>query len=165
MSAKHFRLLKLAIALAALAGGLVLLWPASRLTAECNGKRLFAWPIRVGEACEVIFTHSVNQSPITDIIQWTGQDLVVVKSRFKAFGAGVPVPSDGVGTEMIRAGESYELVGIDKAMPDFTVMTQTVPDHAVRLGTREARLLELVGSGRQVTLAVKSVLLHKTLTN
>jgi hypothetical protein len=40
-------------------------------------------------------------------------------------------------------------------------MTQTVPDHSVTLGSREARLLELAGSGRQVTLAVKAIPLFK----
>jgi hypothetical protein len=112
---------------------------------------------------DVTFTHSVNQSPVTDFIEWTGSELVVRKSRFKAFGAGIPIPGDGIGTELVRAGDYYELVGIDKAMPDFTVMTQTVPDHIITMGAREARLLELAGSGRQVTLAVKPVLFYKAL--
>jgi hypothetical protein len=114
---------------------------------------------------EVTFTHSVNQSPITDFIEWTGSELVVRKSRFKAFGAGVPVPSDGIGTELLRVGEYYELIGIDKAMPDFTVMTQAVPNHTVTMGGREARLLELAGSGRQVRLAVKPMTFYKTHAN
>jgi hypothetical protein len=102
----------------------------------------------------------VNQSPVTDFIEWTGSGLIVRKSRFKAFGAGIPVPSDGIGTELVRAGEYYELIGIDKAMADFTVMTQTVPNHIVTMGAREARLLELAGSGRQVVIAVRDVTLY-----
>jgi hypothetical protein len=121
----------------------------------CDGALLFAWPIRAGESFEVTFTHSVNQSPITDVFEWTGEELVVRKSRFKAFGAGVPVPSDGIGTELIRAGEFYELIGIDKHMPSFTIMTQTVPDHQVMMGTHEAVLLDLVGSGKQVVIEVR----------
>jgi hypothetical protein len=103
----------------------------------------------------------VNQSPVTDFIEWTGSELIVRKSRFKAFGAGIPVPSDGIGTELVRVADGYELIGIDKALPDLVIMTQTVPDHTIALGAREARLLALVGSGRQVTLAVKTVPLFK----
>jgi hypothetical protein len=144
-----------------MAGGIALLWlglcPSPRLTAACDGALLFAWPIRAGDFFEVTFTHSVNQSPITDVFEWTGDDLVVTKSRFKAFGAGVPVPSDGIGTEMIRVGEFYELIGIDKHMPNFTIMTQTVPDHRVTMGAHEAVLLDLVGSGKQVVIEVRQV--------
>jgi hypothetical protein len=151
--------------MAVLAVGLAALFPVRCLTARCDGRLLFAWPIKPGTSFEVTFTHSVNQSPITDVIEWTGSELVVRKSRFKAFGAGVPVPADGIGTELVRVGGYYELIGIDKAMPDFTILTQTVPNHIVTMGAREARLLELAGSGRQVRLAVKPVTLYKPLTN
>jgi hypothetical protein len=87
----------------------------------------------------------------------------VRKSRFKAFGAGVPVPADGIGTELVRAGGHYELIGIDKPMPGFTIMTQEVPDHVVTMGAREARLLELAGPGRQVALAVTDIAFYKTI--
>jgi hypothetical protein len=127
----------------------------------CEGKLLFSWPISAGESFEVTFTHSVNQSPVTDFIEWTGSELIVRKSRFKAFGAGIPVPGDGIGKELVRVGDAYELIGIDKPLPDLVIMTQTVPDHRITLGTREARLLALAGSGRQVKLAVKEVPLFK----
>jgi hypothetical protein len=126
---------------------------------------LFAWPIKTGESFDVTFTHSVNQSPVTDIIEWTGSELIARKSRFKAFGAGIPIPGDGIGTELVRAGEYYELIGIDKPMPDFTIMTQTVPDHKITMGAKQARLLELAGSGRQVTVAVRIVPFYRTLMN
>jgi len=136
---------------------LVLLSPEANLTAECGGKRLFSWPIKTGDCFEVSFIHSLNLSPITDIIEWTGNRMVVRKSIFKTFGAGVPTPSDGIGTELIFVDGHYELLGIDKSMSSFTIMTQDVPAHRVSLNGREASLLDLAGSGKAVEIAVRRV--------
>ncbi len=154
---KRARLPILISLLAAALAAAFLLWPLECLSAECEGKRLLAWPIRAGEAFELTFTHSLNLSPITDVIEWTGSDLSVVKSVFKAFGAGVPVPADGIGTEIIHAGGHYELVGIDQHMQSLTILTQAVPNHHITLGGRSASLLTLAGEGKSVTIAVKRV--------
>ncbi len=142
---------------AALAAALFLLWPGECLTAKCEGRRLFAWPIRAGEEFEITFMHSLNLSPITDVIEFTGRDLSVVKSVFKAFGAGVPVPADGIGTEIISVDGHYELVGIDQRMQSVTILTQTVPNHHIAFRGREASLLSLAGPGKSVTIAVERI--------
>jgi len=134
---------------------LLLLWQEECLTAECGGRFIFVCPIQTGESFEITFTHSLNLSPITDVIEWTGSDLIVRKSIFRTFGAGVPVLSDGIGTELIHVDGHYELIGIDKHTQSITVMTQDVPDHRVVFDGREFFLLELAGSGKQVNITVK----------
>ena len=140
-----------------LGAAVVLLRPERCLVAACGGRRLFAWPIAAGEAFEVTFTHSLNLSPITDVIEWSGDDLIVRKSVFRTFGAGVPVPADGVGEELLFIDGHYELTGINKHMSGFTIMTQEVPNHIITFKDREARLLDLVGSGKAVDIAVRRV--------
>ena len=132
-----------------------LFWPAQCLTVKNGGKLLLAWPISKGERFEVTFTHSLNLSPITDVIEWTGSDMVVVKSIFKTFGAGVPIPSDGVGTELLHVGDHYELVGIDKHMRSIPITVQEVPDHRITLNLREAFLRDFVGTGDVVEISVR----------
>ncbi|MCL1981739.1 MAG: DUF1850 domain-containing protein [Clostridiales bacterium] len=148
---------KRVVFLAAIAVALVLLWPAECLTAKCDGKLLFAWPIRPGETFEVSFLHSLNLSPVTDVIEWTGSCLVVRKSVFATFGAGIPIPADGIGTELKSVGGHYELTGIDKQMESIPVMTQEVPNHRVAFGGREACLPELAGLGKSVDISVRRV--------
>ncbi len=155
--ARESRTLKFCALMAGLLLTLFLVWPAECLVGQCEGKRLFAWPIRAGEAFEITFTHSLNLSPITDVIVWTGSDLSVVKSRFKTFGAGVPVPADGIGTKIVKVGEYYELIGIDQHMQTLTILTQTVPNHHIAFRGREASLLALAGSGKAVDIAVKRI--------
>jgi len=122
-----------------------------------GGKVLFAWPISIGDSFEVTFIHSLNLSPVTDVIEWDGGSMVVRKSIFQTFGAGIPVPSDRIGTELVRVGSHYELIGIDAHMQSFTVMTQDAPNHRITLNGREANLLGLAGSGKSVEVAVKRV--------
>lgn len=145
--------------LAAVAFSLVLFWPAECLTAKCGGKLLFAWPIRTGETFEISFLHSLNLSPVTDVIEWTGDSLVVRKSVFRTFGAGIPIPPDGIGTELISTDGRYELVGIDREMKSIPIMTQDVPNHRIALGGREACLPELAGLGKSVDISVGRVTL------
>ena len=134
---------------------LALLWPVRCLTAKCEGKLLFAWPIRAGERFEITFTHSLNLSPITDVIEWTGGDLVVIKSIFSTFGAGVPVPADGAGTELLVVDGHYELIGIDKHMRSIPITVQEVPKHRITLDGREALLTALAEPGKTVVVSVK----------
>ena len=135
----------------------VLLRPERCLVAECAGKRLFAWPISAGESFEVTFIHSLNLSPITDVIEWSGDELIVRKSVFRTFGAGVPIPADGVGEELLFIDGHYELIGINKHMSGFTIMTQDIPNHIIAFNGREARLLDYVGPGKAVDIAVRRV--------
>lgn len=151
------RVLRRIAPFAVLLFALILLYPEECLTAKCGGKLLFAWSIRAGESFEVTFTHSLNLSPVTDVIEWTGSDLIVRKSVFKTFGAGIPIPSDGIGTDLVLVDGHYELIGIDKRMQSFAVLTQDIPNHQITLNGREAFLLELAGSGKSVDIAVKRV--------
>ena len=136
---------------------LFILRPVDCLTARSGGRLLFAWPIRAGDFFEVTFIHSLNKSPVTDHIEYDGNELIVRKSVFKTFGGGIPVPSDGIGTELIKTDSGYELIGIDKRMPGFTVITQVYPDHRIAMGGREASLLSLAGSGAAVEISVKKI--------
>ena len=125
------------------------------LIAESRGIALLVWPISAGECFEVTYTHSLNLSSVTDIIEWTGRDMVVVKSVFKTFGAGIPVPADWIGSELLFTGDHYELIGIDKHMQGFSIITQQVPNHKITFNEREAFLLDIAESGTPITITVK----------
>ena len=150
--------------IAVAAVSLALFWPVECLTAKCDGKLLAAWPIREGETFEISFLHSLNLSPVTDVIEWTGGGLVVRKSVFSAFGAGIPIPADGIGTELRSIEGHYELVGIDKQMKSIPIMTQEVPNHRIAAFGNEVSLLELAGAGKSVDISVRRVPLITRLT-
>ena len=139
----------------AICAAVLFFWRDDCLVAE-NGKTvLFARPIRAGESFEVTYTHSLNLSPVTDVVEWTGADLVVRKSMFKTFGAGIPLPADFAGSELLFKGDHYELVGIDKHMLGFAIVTQKVPNHKITFDGRETCLLDIAESGAPIYITVK----------
>ena len=127
------------------------------IVAEHEGRTLFAWAISKGERFEVEFVHSLNLSPVIDIFEFTGDGLVLRKSIFSSLGAGAPTPSDFPGSELIHADGVFKLVGIDRPMGAFAVLTSEVPNHRVSFGCREALLLELAGPGESVTIEVRRI--------
>lgn len=138
------RLLPLAACIAAAA----MLLPAFvRLTVReyYSDKLLLCLPIEAGEEFGLRFTHSLNLSDVTDTLEWTGEELILRSSLFTAFGAGMPVLADGIGSSMVNTPEGFLLSGIDTPQVgnQVPVMLQDVPDHRLLYRGEEIRLMEI----------------------
>lgn len=140
--------------------GLLFLPVSPRLTvarARGGDEVLLSLPMKKGETFELTYTHSANKSPVADTIQWTGREMLVLQSRFQTFGAGIPIPADGIGTSLTKTDEGYVLSGIDKPMESFLLMTEEIPDHHILHRESAYRLNDLAGAGRLVKFQVKRV--------
>lgn len=124
-----------------------------------RGVTLLTLPLAPGETFALRFTHSVNLSDVTDTLEWTGDALILRSSQFTAFGAGIPVPAEGIGTALVNTSNGFLLTGIDTVQEDnaFLIMLQQVPDHRLLYRQREISLLELAGSGALLRLCVRPV--------
>ncbi len=120
-----------------------------------SDEMLAVFPIEKGEEFKLCFLHSRNLSPIEDVILWDGENFVCQTTRFKMYGAGVPDISDGIGTELVKTGDWYELRGINKKDRSLKVMLQQVPDHTLVYRGKEYKLIELYGSGTLLNFSVK----------
>ena len=121
------------------------------------GKLLLALPIEKGENFQLRYTHSVNLSDVTDTIEWTGTELICRSTLFTAFGAGIPVLADGIGTGFSHTEDGFEITGIDKPEKSILIMLQTVPNHRLLWHGQELSLMEAYGSGTLVELKVRHV--------
>ncbi|MDD3919550.1 MAG: DUF1850 domain-containing protein [Eubacteriales bacterium] len=128
-----------------------------RLTVTKKGTPLFALPIQAGQCFEIRYLHSANRSPVTDTIEWTGEELMVRETLYKTFGAGIPIPADGIGTELVKTDEGYVLKNINKPMKSFLLMTQTIPDHHLAIGGASYRLIDYGGVGAMLDIRVQRV--------
>jgi len=127
------------------------------ISAEHDGRLLFAWAISEGERFQIEFVHSLNLSPIVDVFEWIGpgEGLILRESKFLTLGAGTPTPADFLGSELLHESDGFRLVGIDVPMGDFAILTHYIPNHRVVFGGNEAFLVELAGSGESVTIGVR----------
>ncbi len=146
-------------AILVVAGILLIPLSAPRLVIsnERTGKDLMTLPLEIGETFQLRYTHSVNLSDVTDTMEWTGDTLVCRSTLFTAFGAGIPVLADGVGTDFTHTAEGFLITGIDKPETRILVMLQTVPNHRLLWRGQQFFLMERYGSGTLLRLEVRPV--------
>lgn len=120
------------------------------------GKKPVLFCARMEDAEEfmVSFTHSVNRRPVYDTFRAEGDHLVIVRSRFDAFGAGMPETSTSEGTLTVTADGWLEWT-VNRPLPEVTIRVGRVADHRLHVKGREIRLAELSEPGTPLTLQVR----------
>lgn len=134
----------------------LLLWapliPGLILADGRTGEPLFLFPMKEGEAFSIRYTHSVNLSPVTDTLYFSGDALVLESTLFSAYGWGMPVLADGIGESFENTPEGFYISGIHKAQSQIPILLQQVPDHRLLLGGEEVRLLDVLEPGTFIRL-------------
>ena len=135
----------------------LLLWPffpALEIVDVRAGRVVFCARARPGEEFVLSFTHSVNRRPVYDTLRIESDHLVIVKSRFDAFGAGMPEASTEEGTLSVVDGSWLEWT-VNRPVSEFTVRVGRVAGHTLHLKGRKIPLTDLAEPGSALTLRVR----------
>ena len=92
--------------------------------------------VKEGDEFSVMFIHSVNKYPLTDVYEIRDHKIYVIRTIYNNFGAGVQ-------TEMVVSG-------FDKEMPYLSYIVGTVSDHTLTLHGKEISLRDLCGRNSKV---------------
>ena len=122
-----------------------------------------ALPLRDGEEFGIRYNHSVNRSPVVDTIQREGADLIVRRSLFQTYGAGIPVLDDKVGTEYYETEAGFVLDGIDATHAEIALLTGTYGDHHLLYRDQDIQLKAIFGEMALVRLHIGSASLWQLL--
>lgn len=106
--------------------------------------------ISEGDEFSVMFIHSVNQYPLTDVYQIKGHKIYVVRTVYYNFGAGVQTEIEEGQT--LTYGENGEMIvsGFNQEMPYLSYIVGTVSDHTLTIYGKEISLRELCGRNSKV---------------
>lgn len=104
-----------------------------------------------GEEFVLRFVHSVNKRPVFDTLRVTATQVVIVKSRFDAFGAGMPEHSTEQGVFRVLPDGWLEWT-INRPMPEVVVRVGRVANHTLILKGREIPLNTLAEPGSPLAL-------------
>jgi hypothetical protein len=107
-----------------------------------------------GEEVVLSFLHSVNRRPVYDTLRVEADHLVIVRSRFDSFGAGMPEASTQDGTLAI-AEDGWMVWTVNRPAPEVTVRVGRVAEHTVHYKRREIHLSDLAEPGSALTLRVR----------
>jgi len=145
--------------IAAAVGGMAgfLLWPWFSVLEIVDGRGghvVFCARVQPGEEFVLSFVHSVNRRPVYDTLRVEADHLVIVKSRFDTFGAGMPEASTQDGTLSVAEDGWLEWT-VNRPTPEITVRVGRVADHTVHYKGRDVLLSDLAEPGRALTLRVQ----------
>jgi hypothetical protein len=145
-----------AAAVAAVAA--LLLWPMGPALemVDRTGKSVFCSRVDVGQEFVLSFVHSVNRRPVYDTLRVERDHLVILRSRFDSFGAGMPTESTADGTLAIAKDGWLEWT-VNRPVPDITVRVGWVAGHTLTIEGREIRLADLAEPGSPLTIRVRDV--------
>jgi hypothetical protein len=140
-------------------GGMVgfLLWPLFPVLEIVDGRGgdvAFCARVQPGEEVVLSFVHSVNRRPVYDTLRVEADHLVIVRSRFDTFGAGMPEASTQDGTLTVAEDGWLEWT-VNRPTPGITVRVGRVADHTVHYKGRDIRLSDLAEPGSALTLRVR----------
>ena len=104
-----------------------------------------------GEEFILAFVHSVNRRPVYDTLRAERDHLVIVRSRFDTFGAGMPEATTEQGTLRI-AGDGWLEWTVNRPLPEVIVRVGRVAEHTLRLKGRAIPLKELAEPGTPLSM-------------
>ncbi|MBI5579195.1 MAG: DUF1850 domain-containing protein [Deltaproteobacteria bacterium] len=119
-----------------------------------TGRAVLCARMRAGEEFVLAFTHSVNRRPVYDTLRAEGDRLVIVKSRFDSFGAGMPEASTDEGT-LIVAPDGWLEWTVNRPVPEIIVRVGRVAEHKLNFKGREIRLADLAQPGAPLIMRVR----------
>lgn len=119
-------------------------------------QRLLLVDMKPGEEFTISFIHSVNRRPVYDTMRVESDHLVIVRSRYDSFGAGMPESSTGEGTLSI-AKDGWLVWTVNRPVPDVTVRVGWTAEHTLHIRDNKIRLAELAEPGSALTIRVTKI--------
>jgi len=116
------------------------------ITNLATGRPVLCAVMAEGEEFGISFIHSVNKRPVHDTLRAARDSLVIVRSRFDAFGAGMPETTTAQGVLRVAPDGWLEWT-VNRPVPEVVLRVGRVADHRLRLKARSLPLSELAPPG------------------
>jgi hypothetical protein len=115
-----------------------------------TGETFAEYPINEGDEFSVTFIHSVNNSPVTDVYEFRGGKIFVVRTIYYSFGAGMQTEI-GEG-QVLKYGDDGSMIvsGFKRQIDNLSYIVGTVSDHTLYINDESFSLRELCGRNTTV---------------
>jgi len=129
-----------------------------------TGRLLYYHAADTGDMFSVNYIHSVNKSPVEDFFFIGDQDeLVLEKTVFKSFGAGVPAsPEDGGDLKVYK--DRIEVIGIKRRIDNFLLFIGVTAEHRFKMDKDEFMLRHISHPQRNLMIRVERISLFNKIT-
>ena len=128
-----------------------------QISSAKSGEIVGSIPVSEREEFTITFIHSVNKRPVIDYYRVEGMQLVVFKSRYDSFGAGMPETSiDGMVLKQETNG-MLELANINRKLDVVTIFIGTVAQHSIQIKQQDIPLEKFGQQGEPLEFQIKNV--------
>jgi hypothetical protein len=122
-----------------------------RITALKTSQVVLCARMDEGEEFIFSFIHSVNKRPVYETLRVFKDHLLIVKSRFDSFGAGMPENSTPEGSLKVGSDGWLEWT-VNRPVPEVKIFVGWVSNLTLRLRGREIVLTSLVEPGTSLSI-------------
>lgn len=129
-----------------------------------TGRKLYCHTAGAGDSFSIRYIHSVNKSPVEDFFLIGNNDeLILEKTVFLSFGAGVPA-SSADGGEMTVYDNRIEVTGINRRIDNFLLFVGVTAEHRFKMDKDEFMLRHISHPQRNLMIRIERVSLLNTIT-
>ncbi|HPF04595.1 MAG TPA: DUF1850 domain-containing protein [Spirochaetota bacterium] len=137
----------------------LLLFPVFKgitITDYKTGKLLYFNSADTGDRFSVRYIHSVNKSPVEDFFRIDDDTIIIERSVFTAFGAGVPASPDDGGILNVY-NDRIEVTEINRRIDDFLLFIGVTAEHRFKIDQDEFLLRDISSVQRSLRIVVKRI--------
>lgn len=145
--------------IAVIAGAACLFYPAFLILDICEiatGKTVWYTRMQGGEEFVLSFVHSVNKRPVFDTLRVENDHLVIVKSVFDTFGAGMPEASTEEG-ELRILPDGWLQWTVNRPVPEIVVRIGRIAEHTLNIKKESIRLTDISEPGAALVFRVRRI--------
>lgn len=140
------------VAAAGIVAAIFLFRPARLTLKTAQGKTIASWPAETGDTFTVMYTHSVNKSPVYETFLIDGKAMRATELRYSAFGVGMPTEIDPTYT-LSYAEDGTMIVSGD--FGTFDALRYNISTHILEISGQETDLRALCGEYAAVVFTVE----------
>lgn len=105
----------------------------------------------------ISYTHSVNKGRVHDFYVTDGGMLVLEKTAFVSYGAGIPEASETDGARFVVTDDGYVIENLNRRIGRLVMAVGVVAEHSMTVGDKEVLLSTLFAPQTSLLFAIKNV--------
>ncbi len=124
------------------------------------------YSIKAIEGFTISYTHSVNKGRVHDYYTCEKNgDLVVSKTVFVSYGAGIPEPQEFTGSIFEETKDGYQILNLNRRVKSFLMAVGVVAEHSISIDNKEFFLKDFFKPQTSLVTKVKRISLVEYITN
>lgn len=105
----------------------------------------------------ISYTHSVNKGRVHDFYDIDGGMLVLEKTAFVSYGAGIPEASETDGARFAVTDDGYVITNLNRRLERLVMAVGVIAEHTMTVGDKDVLLRTLFAPQTSLSIEVKKV--------